>query len=86
MDRYLIESPHEEGEGKRLVKNVYAEGYLNHCDWGCKGGVHKASVAVIDERRDRSSVEWVCSSCPGLGSRPTRDRRVAELRKRPNHP
>jgi hypothetical protein len=46
MDRYLIESPHAPGDCRNLVKNVYALGYLNNCDWGCMGGVHKAWVII----------------------------------------
>ena len=49
MDRFLIESPHAAGDCRRLVKNIYAEGYLNNCDWGCKGGVHKAWVTIEAE-------------------------------------
>ena len=49
MDRFLIESPHTAGDCKQLVRNVYAEGYLYNCDWGCEGGVHKAWVMIEAE-------------------------------------
>jgi hypothetical protein len=42
MDRFLVESPHKPGECKKIVKNVFAQGYLYNCDWGCTGEVHKA--------------------------------------------
>ncbi len=57
MDRYLIESPHEPGDCKKVVKNVYAQGYLYNCDWGCKGGVHKAWVIIEAESESRAL--WV---------------------------
>jgi hypothetical protein len=49
MDRFLIESPHEPGDCKKVVKDVYAEGYLHNFDWGCKAGVHKAWVTIEAE-------------------------------------
>ena len=42
MDRFLIESPHEADDCKRVVKDVSAEGFLYNFDWGCEVGVHKA--------------------------------------------
>jgi len=49
MDRFLVESPHTEGDCKKIVKDVYAEGYLYNCDWGCEDGVHKAWVMIDAE-------------------------------------
>jgi hypothetical protein len=49
MDKFLIESPHTGEECKRVVKSVYALGYLNNCDWGCEGGVHTAWVTIEAE-------------------------------------
>lgn len=46
MDRYLIESPHEVGDCRKIVKDVYAQGYLHNVEWGCKAGVHKAWVII----------------------------------------
>lgn len=57
MDRFLVESPHTPGECKRVVKNVYAQGYLHNCDWGCDGGVHKAWVII--EAESESQALWV---------------------------
>ncbi len=57
MDRFLVESPHAPGDCKKIVKNVYAEGYLNNCDWGCKAGVHKAWVMI--EAESESQALWV---------------------------
>ena len=49
MDRFLIESPHTQGDCKKVVKDVYAEGYLYNFDWGCGDGVHKAWVTIEAE-------------------------------------
>ena len=57
MERFLIESPHEPDECKKVVKNVYAQGYLYNCEWGCKGGVHKAWVII--EAPDETQALWV---------------------------
>ena len=46
MDRYLIESPHNDTECRQVVKAVYGLGYLNNFDWGCKVGVHKGWVII----------------------------------------
>lgn len=46
MDRYLIESPHTVGDCRKIVKDVYAQGYLHNVEWGCKSGVHKAWVII----------------------------------------
>lgn len=46
MDRYLIESPYTDTECRKVVKAVYAMGYLNNFDWGCKAGVHKGWVII----------------------------------------
>ena len=57
MDRFLIESPHTVEECKRVVKNVYASGYLNNFDWGCKDGVHTGWVII--EAESGSQPLWV---------------------------
>ena len=57
MDRFLVESPHEPGDCKKIVKNVCAEGYLYNCDWGCSAGVHKAWVMI--EAESASQALWV---------------------------
>ena len=57
MDRYLVESPHTPADCKRVVKSVYAQGFLYNCDWGCEGGVHKAWVTV--EAENESQAVWV---------------------------
>ncbi len=67
MDRFLIESPHEPGECRKIVKNVYAMGYLYNFDWGCKGGVHKAWVTI--EAESESQALWVVP--PSLRNRAT---------------
>jgi len=57
MDRFLVESPHTAEDCKQVVKNVYAEGYINNCDWGCEAGVHKAWVTI--EAESESQALWV---------------------------
>ena len=57
MDRFLIESPHTVGDCKKVVKSVYALGYLNNCDWGCVSGVHIAWVTV--EAENEAQALWV---------------------------
>ncbi|HME19686.1 MAG TPA: hypothetical protein VKF15_08130 [Nitrososphaerales archaeon] len=57
VDRFLVESPHEPGECKKVAKNVYAQGYLYNCDWGCMSGVHKAWVMI--EAEDEKQALWV---------------------------
>ena len=54
MDRYLIESPHDADGCRQLVMNVNALGYLNNCDWGCTGGVHKAWVIIQAENEKQA--------------------------------
>ena len=40
MDRYMIESPHDEGDCNKIIDKVTAAGYLHHFEWGCHDGVH----------------------------------------------
>ena len=54
MDRFLIESPHKVGDCRKVVKNVYALGYLYNCDWGCEAGVHKAWVIIEAENEKQA--------------------------------
>jgi hypothetical protein len=49
MDRYLIESPHTPDDCRKVVKSVYTQHFLNNCDWGCMGGVHKSWVIIEAE-------------------------------------
>lgn len=56
MDRFLVESPHEPGDCKKIVDNCYAQGYLYNCDWGCKDGVHKAWVIIEAENAAQASM------------------------------
>ena len=57
MDRFLVESPHDPKDCKRVVKSVYAQGFLNNCDWGCTAGVHTAWVTV--EAESAKQAIWV---------------------------
>ncbi len=47
MDRYLIESPHTEGNCHLVIKEVRAKGYLHRFEWGCADGVH-CGWAIIE--------------------------------------
>ena len=40
MDRYLIETPHTGPECLGLIREINAQGYLWHFDWGCEAGFH----------------------------------------------
>lgn len=40
MDRYLIETPHDDADCHLLVEQVRSMGYLCNFDWGCEAGVH----------------------------------------------
>ncbi len=51
MDRYLIETPHTGPECLDLVKEINAQGYLWHFDWGCEAGVH-CGWAVIEAENE----------------------------------
>ena len=61
MDRYLVESSHEQGDCRHIVKDVYSQGFLYHCDWGCMGGVHKSWVIVdaVDAKQALLVVPYV---------------------------
>ena len=58
MDRYLIETPHTEKDWQMLIDQVYAMGYLNHFDWGCRDGIHSgwAIIEAEDEAQARLAV------------------------------
>lgn len=47
MERYLIETPHTEGNCKLVVNEVHALGYLHNFDWGCEAGIH-CGWAIIE--------------------------------------
>lgn len=54
MDRFLIESPHEAGDCKNLIKSIYALGYMHNCDWGCDAGVHTAWLIIEAENKSQA--------------------------------
>ncbi len=54
MDRFLIESPHEAGDCKTIVKSVQALGYLYNCEWGCMSGNHTAWVIIEAENESQA--------------------------------
>ena len=58
MDRYLIETPHQQEDCAHLIKQVHAAGYLVHFDWGCMAGVHSgwAIIEAENEAQARHAV------------------------------
>jgi hypothetical protein len=47
MDRFLIETSHEEQICLALIEVLDAQGYLTHFDWACDSGIH-TGWAVIE--------------------------------------
>lgn len=58
MERYLIETPHTAQECLALLKQINAQGYLTHFDWGCGARVHTgwAIIEAEDEAQARLAV------------------------------
>ena len=54
MERFLVESPHTPEDCKKVVKSVYALGFLNNCDWGCTVGIHTSWVTVEAENESQA--------------------------------
>ena len=51
MDRFLIETTHQEQVCLEIIQLLNAQGYLWHFDWGCVGGVH-TGWAVIEAENE----------------------------------
>lgn len=51
MHRYLVETPHTDGECLQLLEQLLAMGYLNNFDWGCMVGDH-TGWAIIEAEND----------------------------------
>jgi hypothetical protein len=60
MDRFLIESRHDNANCSQVVKDVFAAGFLHHFEWGCKDNDHTAWAIVDAENADhaRQLVPW----------------------------
>ncbi len=58
MERFLIETPHDERNCQSILDQVYAMGFLYHFDWGCPEGVHVgwAIIEAEDEAQARLAV------------------------------
>lgn len=54
MDRYLVISPHTEGDCKQALKEVNAIGYITHFDWGCADGDHTGWVVIEAENTQQA--------------------------------
>jgi hypothetical protein len=55
MDRYLIETPHTAAECLTLLKEINAQGYLRHFDWGCGSRVH-TGWAIIEAENEAQAM------------------------------
>jgi hypothetical protein len=60
MNRYLIESHHDDVSCEQVVKDVFASGFLHHFEWGCKDNDHTAWAIVDAENPEhaRQMVPW----------------------------
>jgi hypothetical protein len=60
MNRYLIESKHDNVNCEQVVRDVFAAGYLHHFEWGCKDNDHTAWAIVEAESAEhaRQIVPW----------------------------
>ena len=54
MDRYLIESPHNEIDCHLVLNQVHAMGFLHNFDWGCADGVHCGWVILEAESANQA--------------------------------
>jgi hypothetical protein len=60
MERFVIESPHPIEQCDQVLKDLYAAGYLNHFEWGCKDNDHTGWAIVEAESTEdaRQIVPW----------------------------
>ena len=54
MERYLIETPHTAQECLALLKQINAQGYLRHFDWGCGARVHTGWAIIEAENEEQA--------------------------------
>ena len=61
MQRFLIETPHDELNCKLLLSQVESMGYLHSFDWGCDAGVHSgwAIIEAESEAEARLAVPYL---------------------------
>jgi hypothetical protein len=55
MNRYLVESVHNEEECHHVVEQFVYYGYIMHFDWGCKAGVH-SSWAIVEAEDEHEAL------------------------------
>ncbi len=60
MERYLIESPHDPEDCRKILEQIAAAGYLHYFDWGCASGIHCgwAIVETVDLENAYQIVPW----------------------------
>lgn len=58
MERYLVETPHDEKSCIMLLDEVSAMGFLHHFDWGCEAGVHRG-WAIIEAENEEEALSVV---------------------------
>ena len=49
MERFLVISPHTEGDCIKALKEIHAVGYITHFDWGCMDGDHTGWLVLEAE-------------------------------------
>ncbi len=54
MDRYLIESPHEDKECIAILKDTLAAGFLTHFEWGCDDNIHCGWAIIEAESKEQA--------------------------------
>jgi hypothetical protein len=54
MNRYLIESKHDDVDCEQAVKDIFAAGYLHHFEWGCKDNDHTAWAIIEAESAEHA--------------------------------
>ena len=54
MNRYLIETPHTGKECAKLIREIHAQGYLHHFEWGCEAGVHCGWAIIESESEEKA--------------------------------
>jgi hypothetical protein len=56
MDRYLIETPHDEVDCHLVLNEIHSMGYLHNFDWGCDDGVHCGWAIIESESKAQAKM------------------------------
>ena len=54
MDRFLVISPHTQGDCVKALKEIHAIGYITHFEWGCKDGDHTGWLMIEAENAQQA--------------------------------